>query len=135
MRNSPSLANSEVVFFDGVCNLCNAFVNFLMARSTRLLFASLQGKTAAETLPKEMIDGLSSIVFYDHGRIYTESSAALRILTRLGGLYKLLGVFLIVPRFFRDAVYRFVASHRYSWFGKRDICRLPTPEERAQFLD
>ena len=63
------------------------------------------------------------------------ASAALKILVRLRGAYFLMGVFFLVPKFLRDPVYRFIGNHRYSWFGKRETCRLPTPEERARFLD
>jgi predicted DCC family thiol-disulfide oxidoreductase YuxK len=135
VKTSSSAESSEIVFFDGVCNLCNAFVDFLMRKKTSLKFASLQGKTAKELLPPDFTTAFPSVVYYSWGKLETESTAAIRILSKLGGPYKLLKVFLIVPPFIRDSVYRFIANHRYAWFGKRETCRLPTPEERAQFLD
>lgn len=127
----------RVVFFDGHCNLCNRFVDFLIRRDTRhaLRFASLQGETAKRLLPKEYVSDLSTVVFLNEGKISTHSSAALRAIATLGGGYYLFKWFLLVPAFIRNLVYRFVASNRYTWFGRRDTCRLPSPEEKAQFLD
>jgi predicted DCC family thiol-disulfide oxidoreductase YuxK len=135
VKNSFQPENSEIVFFDGVCNLCNAFVDFLIRRNQNLLFAPLQGSTAAKLLPKDKIENLPSIVFWSHGNIYIESTAALRILARLGPGYQMITVFMVLPKFIRDQVYRFIARNRYRWFGKKDTCRLPTPAERMRFLD
>jgi len=124
-----------VIFFDGVCNLCNAFVDFVIHRNSAYRFSSLQGKTASQILPQKMIQDLPSVVLQQGDQIFTESTAALKVLKSLGGLWSLTSVFLLIPRFLRDPIYRFIARHRYSWFGKRDTCRLPTPEERSRFLD
>lgn len=127
-----------VVFFDGVCNLCNGLVNFLIDRdpSGRLLFAPLQGPTfrhvrEAHPVPEE----LASIVLMDEVGVHLKSKAALRILTALGGVWRLASILYLVPRPLRDLLYDFVAKRRYPWFGKSESCRIPTPELRARFLD
>lgn len=135
MKDSSLRENSDVIFFDGVCNLCNAFVDFVIRRNSAYRFASLQGKTAAETLPPEMIRDLPSVVLQSGDGIFTESTAALKVLKNLGGLWFLVSIFLLVPEFLRDPIYRFIGRHRYSWFGRRDTCRLPSPDERSRFLD
>lgn len=135
MKNSSLSENSEIVFFDGVCNLCNSFVDFVIRRSSRHKFASLQGKTAGERLPREMIAGLPSLVLLQDGRLFVESTAALKIIAGLGGVFAFARLFLLVPKFLRDGIYRFIARHRYSWFGQRETCRLPSAKERSLFLD
>lgn len=129
-------AHTPIVFFDGVCGLCNGFVDRLMRWDTRrvLRFATLQGSTAATQLPQAHTQELSTIVYVDGEGLYTRSDAALRIVLRLGGAWKLAGVFFLIPRFVRDALYNWVARNRYQLFGKHDSCRLPTPEERGVFL-
>jgi predicted DCC family thiol-disulfide oxidoreductase YuxK len=127
----------RIVYFDGECNVCNAFVDFLIRRDRRriLKYAPLQGETARAHLKPELASALSTMVLEDErGAIYLESSAAIRTIAALGGLYSFMWIFLIVPRFLRDGVYRWVANHRYLWWGKRDTCRVPSAEERAQFL-
>jgi predicted DCC family thiol-disulfide oxidoreductase YuxK len=126
-----------IVYFDGQCNVCNAFIDFLIRRdhARALKYAPLQGTTAAKRLPPGLNSDLTTMVYEVDGRIFTESTAALETLAALGGGYRLAKVFLLVPRFLRDGVYRFVAHHRYLFAGRRETCRLPTPEERAQFLD
>ena len=128
---------SAVVFFDGVCNLCNGAVNFLIDHDTRkrLRFASLQSPEAEALLkPFSLPPGLDSIVFLEDGRVHTRSTAVLRISRHLSGAWRLGGLLLIVPAFLRDGVYNWVAANRYRWFGKRDSCRIPTPELRDRFL-
>lgn len=127
----------RVVYFDGVCNLCNSFVDFLIRRDPEhlLKFAPLQGETAAQRLPAELRESLGTVVFEDaDGRFYVRSAAALRAIASLGGALSAARALLVVPPSVRDAIYRVVASNRYKWFGQRDTCRLPTAEERAQFL-
>lgn len=128
---------NQIVFFDGVCVLCNGFVDFILSRDGERLFkfAPLQGETAKRTLPEAYVKDMTTVVLWSQGQIFTRSDAALMILTQLGGGWAAMKVFWIVPSFVRDLFYRLVAGQRYHWFGKRDSCRLPTPEERAQFLD
>ena len=127
----------NIVFFDGVCGLCNWTVDFLMRRNGqgRLLFATLQGNTAKQELNREYLADLDTVIFKKGEHIYEKSTAALEILRELGGVYKLAIIFYLVPRFLRDFIYNRVANNRYAVWGKRETCRLPTPEERKYFLD
>jgi predicted DCC family thiol-disulfide oxidoreductase YuxK len=128
--------NRPILFFDGVCNLCNGFVDFLITRDNSLLFAPLQGLTASHKLSPLLTQTLPSVVLIDEqGRVYLRSAAALRVLTGLGGLWLVLKIFLLLPGFLRDIIYNFIAANRYSWFGKKDSCRLPSLAERDRFLD
>jgi predicted DCC family thiol-disulfide oxidoreductase YuxK len=126
-----------ILFFDGYCTLCNASVDFVLRhdKACVLKVASLQGQAAREHLPETLRESLDSLVLFHNGRIYTESTAALKVAGLLGFPWTLATVFLLVPPFIRNAVYRWVARNRYRWFGKRDTCRLPTAAERARFLD
>lgn len=128
----------RIVFFDGVCNLCNGTVDFLVRhdKARHLRYASLQSEIGQQMLASFGLQAteFGSFVYLDHGRLRTRSAAALSVAMRLGGLWTLMGVFLIVPPFIRDTVYDWVARNRYRWFGKRETCRLPTPAERALFL-
>jgi len=125
----------NIVFFDGVCGLCNHFIDFLITNKTSdLYFSPLQGNSAKATLDKEYL-AMDTIVLKTEKRIYTKSTAALRILSSLGGFWKLSLVFLIVPAFIRNFVYNVIAANRYKWFGKRESCRTPNDQERSRFLD
>lgn len=127
-----------MVFFDGVCNLCNGAVSFLIDHdpSHRLRFASLQGATfAALSRERPDLPGLDSFVLWNGREVYVRSSAALRALHALGWPWRLFAALLAVPRPLRDAVYDFIARRRYRWFGRSDTCRVATPELRARFLD
>lgn len=127
----------NIVFFDGVCHLCNSTVDFIILRDKKrkLYYAPLQGYAAKKLLSKVEYEDLDSIVFYSKGRRFVKSTAILKIMTSLGGLWSLMGVFYIFPRFFRDFVYAGVAKRRYHWFGKSESCRMPLPHERKLFLD
>ncbi len=131
-----------VVLFDGVCNLCNAAVQWLIERdpSGRFRYASLQSEVArgllAARLSEEEIAALpDAIVLIDGAGVYTRSAAALRIAGKLGLPWKALAAFLVVPGFVRDAAYRFIVRNRYRWFGHREACMVPTPELAGRFLD
>ncbi|HVG10481.1 MAG TPA: thiol-disulfide oxidoreductase DCC family protein [Thermoanaerobaculia bacterium] len=127
-----------IVLFDGVCNLCNGSVQFLLKRDPerRFRFAALQSDAGRSLMAEHglIVDSLSSVVLIEGGKVWQESSAALRIARRLPGAWKLLWVFAAVPRPLRDAVYRWIARNRYRWFGKAETCWLPTPELEARFL-
>ena len=127
-----------VVLFDGVCNLCNGSVQFILKRDPRgrFRFASLQSEAGRSLMAEHGLDPdvLSSVVLVEDGRAWQESSAALRIARHLPGGWKLLRVFTVIPRPLRDAVYRWIARNRYRWFGKTETCWLPTPELRERFL-
>ena len=127
-----------VIFFDGVCGLCNAFVDFVLAhdRERRFLFAPLQGSVAKDLLPPEMTADLNTVVLWRPGQpLLTKSEAALTVLKELGGAWQWIRVFGAVPGLLADRVYDLVAENRYRIFGRRDVCRVPTSEERAHFLD
>lgn len=129
--------NSPIVFFDGVCGLCNNFVNILLSedRNQVLKFSPLQGQTANTKLPKELLADLNTMAFYKNGRLYTKSDAALEVVKTIGGVFSLFYFFKFIPRFIRDAVYDFISKNRIRWFGQSESCRMPTKEERARFLD
>lgn len=128
-----------VIFFDGVCNLCNASVNFIIARDKKGLFrfSSLQSLHAKDVLPEKFTSGDQppSLVLFNDGDVLIKSTAALTIARHLSGLWPILYLFMIIPNFIRHAVYDFIAKNRYRWFGKRDECMLPTPELRDRFID
>lgn len=126
-----------VVYFDGVCNLCNGFVNWIMKRDRTNIFkfASLQGKTAQARLGSQSQDTKKwSVVYVDDQGTYKRSRAVIRIMIALGGMHKLSKLLWIVPGPLRDFGYNIIARFRYQIFGKRDVCRLPSYEERDKFL-
>jgi predicted DCC family thiol-disulfide oxidoreductase YuxK len=130
---------ASLVLFDGVCNLCNGVVQFVIARDPRgrFQFGALQSAAARRVIeehgaPDPLPD---AIVLVEDGRLYTRSTAALRIARRLTFPWPLAAVFLAVPRPFRDRAYALVASRRYRWFGRRETCMVPTPELRARFIE
>jgi predicted DCC family thiol-disulfide oxidoreductase YuxK len=130
-----------VIVFDGVCNLCNASVDFVLKRDRReqFLFASNQSEAGRELLQGRGVappdDAPSVYLVEEDGRVSTRSTAALRIARRLRFPWWMAYAFIVAPRPLRDAVYDFIARNRYRWFGKSDTCRLPTAQERARFLD
>ncbi|WP_017731481.1 thiol-disulfide oxidoreductase DCC family protein [Nafulsella turpanensis] len=129
----------DVVLFDGVCNLCNGAVDFILDRDPKgqLAFASLQSAAGQELLAYYNLstENIESVVLLKDGKVYQKSTAALEIAGRLKGAWPLLKVFKIVPRPLRDAAYNFIGSNRYRFFGKREQCRMPTPEIRNRFLE
>ncbi|WP_420316061.1 thiol-disulfide oxidoreductase DCC family protein [Ekhidna sp.] len=128
-----------IILFDGVCNLCNSSVQFIIKRDKeeKFLFASLQSGYSKENLPPTLSNesDLQSIVLKKGDVIKTKSSAALHISKELSGLWPALYAFIIIPKFIRDWVYDIIAKNRYRWFGKKDQCMIPSPEIRNRFLD
>jgi predicted DCC family thiol-disulfide oxidoreductase YuxK len=137
--NAMAEPANPIVLFDGVCNLCSGSVQFILRRDpgARFRFASLQSPAGQELLARFGIDGqgIDSVIVIEGDRWFKESDAALRIARHLGGLWRLLTVFRLIPRPLRDRLYRFIARNRYRWFGKKESCWLPTPELRGRFLD
>ena len=132
------MANDDIILFDGVCNLCNSAVQFVLKRDKHgvFKFASLQsdvGKAllAANNLPE---DHLKSFVYISGDKVFTRSDAALKVAKQLSYPTRLLAAFIIVPKFIRDAVYDLIARNRYKLFGKRDTCMLPTPQLKQRFI-
>ena len=132
-----SATSNPIIFFDGVCNLCNRSVQFVLKRDTegRFRYASLQSTSGQQILNEYSLrqDHFNSFILFDNGKIYTRSDAALRVSSQLKG-WKWTAAFKIVPRFMRDAVYNLIARNRYKWFGKREECMLPKPEWKDRFL-
>ncbi len=133
------MIENPVILFDGVCNFCNYWMNFAIKRDkyNQLRFAPLQGEAAKQLLPKYQLNPtlLSSVIFIDKGKAYTQSSAALRICKYLNGGWKIFYGLIIIPKFIRDFFYNIIARNRYKWFGKKESCMVPTPELRARFLE
>ena len=129
---------SGTILFDGVCNLCNGFVRFVIERDpdAHFRFAALSSDAAGKLLASTGAgDPLpDSIVLLQDGRVYVRSDAPLLIARGLRFPWPLLAAFLIVPRFVRDRVYDFIAARRYRWFGRRDVCMVPTPDLKQRFL-
>lgn len=125
-----------LIFFDGICHLCNQFVDTILQKDhkAQFQFAPLQGETAANLLTADERQSLESIILWDQGRKYQRSEAILRILIALGGAYKIFALAYVLPTPFRDAIYNFIAKNRYAWFGQREFCRLPTEDERERLL-
>jgi predicted DCC family thiol-disulfide oxidoreductase YuxK len=136
VKKSLSTEKFSILYFDGNCNLCNGWVDFLISRDHqgKIKFASLQSEFAKKNLPKEYTENLHTLVFVKDGVVNFKSNAAIRVLAELGGAWPLVKIFLLVPLCVRNFLYRFVARNRYKWFGRRETCRLPTPQERDRFL-
>ena len=127
-----------ILLFDGHCNLCNAWVNFIVKRdsSSTIRFASLQSLAGNRMLEEHKIDSnyIDSLVLFEEDKVSVSSTAALRILSYLDGWERHLIYLTILPRTFRDLVYRFVAKNRYKWFGRREQCMIPTVKLSKRFL-
>tara|TARA_R100000353_G_scaffold176127_1_gene149579 strand:+ start:73993 stop:74400 length:408 start_codon:yes stop_codon:yes gene_type:complete len=132
------LKTHKIILFDGVCNLCNNSVNFVIKRDKNNVFkfAALQSEVGLKLASQLNIDtsNLDSIILIDNGKHYKKSNAALFIAKHLSGFWPLLFGFIILPKFTRDSVYDYVAKNRYNWFGKKDECMLPTAELKSKFL-
>lgn len=132
-------APRALLLFDGVCNLCNGFVNFVLDADSEgyFLLGALQSAAARPHLRAFGVDpeALDSVVLIENGRLYTRSTAALRVFRRLDAPWPLLYGLVAVPSPLRDWAYDVIAANRYQWFGKREECRVPTPELRARFLE
>lgn len=140
----------RIVAFDGLCNLCNSTVNWIIDHDpkqqfkfialqdiARLKTGNTEKQEAYALLKNELIDAssvLSSVLLIENGQLYKKSTAVLRICRQLSGLYPVLHTYIIIPRALRDLVYDFIAHNRYKWFGKREQCRVPSPDVKQRFL-
>ncbi|MGI4737691.1 MAG: thiol-disulfide oxidoreductase DCC family protein [Janthinobacterium lividum] len=133
-----------IILFDGVCNLCHGLVQFVIRHDPqgRFRFAALQSAAGqallaahGQPLSAAALVSPESVVLVAGGRVYTHSAAVLRLAEQLGGVWRLAAVGWLLPAPWRDALYRFVARHRYQWFGRQESCMLPTPALRSRFLD
>ena len=129
----------KVILFDGVCNLCNSFVNFVIRNDKKEVFkfAPIQSNFGEIALKKHRINSkdTDSIILIDEDNYYIKSTAALYIAKELSGAYPLLFCFMIVPKFIRNWIYDLVAKNRYKWFGKKVSCMIPTPELKNKFYN
>ena len=128
----------RVIVFDGVCNFCNASVNFVMARDPdrKFRFGTLQSEAAQQILKELEVstEDFETFLLLEDDRVFTKSTAALRIARQLGSLWPLLYALMVIPRPIRDIAYDIMARHRYQWMGKTETCRVPTPAERERFV-
>ena len=132
------MEKSPIVLFDGVCNFCNYWVNFIIKHDKKgqLRFASLQGEYGQLMQAKFNLDNtkLDSVILVLNDQVYLYSDAVIGIGQQLGGIFKLALIFKIIPRPILDYIYKFIAKNRYRWFGQRDSCMMPTPELKNKFL-
>jgi predicted DCC family thiol-disulfide oxidoreductase YuxK len=134
-------SSNPILLYDGVCGFCNKSVQMIIAHDKKglLKFAPLQSRYGQEVTARHNLQHIDSVIFVDNSsateRVFLRSSAALRIAGYLGGWWKLLLAFYIVPRPIRDFCYDLFATYRYRFFGKYDSCMLPSPEVRSRFLD
>ncbi|MGP1908592.1 thiol-disulfide oxidoreductase DCC family protein [Metabacillus sp. JX24] len=132
------MTHSKILLFDGVCNFCDGTVQFVLKHDKKeaFSFASLQSEAGQSLLRKHglPLEDYDSFVYLDEGKVHTKSTAALRVLKELGGIYKAMYLLIAVPKPIRDAVYMMIAKNRYKWFGKKDACTLPSKEVRKRFL-
>ncbi len=135
MPNQPH----KILLFDGVCNLCNNTVLFVIKRDRKkqIRFGAIQSQEGKKLLQKFGIDQqyLGSLIFIDEGKVYLKSSGALRLSKYLSVLWPLLYALMVIPAFIRNPIYDFVAANRYKWFGKKEVCMIPTPELKSLFLN
>lgn len=128
----------KVVLFDGFCNLCNGFVNWVIDhdKSGKLKFASLQSEYGKNVIDQFHLREkyMETIVYLDDSKVYILSEAVLRILKQTGGIYASTYYLIIIPTFIRNWVYKLISNYRYSWFGKRNDCRVPTSEIIDRFV-
>ena len=127
----------DIILFDGVCNFCNASINFVIDHDTarRFRFASLQSDIGQQILTenRRSVSDFDTVLLVREGKLYEKSTAALEIARYLRG-WSWLYSFRVIPRFIRDAIYNLIAKNRYNIFGKSESCRIPTPEERSLFI-
>ena len=130
--------SNAIILFDGVCNFCNGTVNFIIRHDPNgyFKFGSLQSE-AGQTLLKQYgisQPDLDTIILIEDGKVYLQSTAVLKIFQYLSGGWSILHDFIIIPSFIRDPLYDLFAKYRYKIFGKKDVCRVPTEEERSRFI-
>lgn len=140
MIKTELAAKNKIILFDGVCNLCNNAVQFVIARDTKDIyrFASLQSDVGKQLTEERGIDisVTDSIILIEPGvAYYTKSAAALKIAQSFGGVWKLIGILQWIPEKISNVVYDYVAKNRYGWYGKKDNCMIPSPDLQNKFLD
>ena len=133
------MKQQPLILFDGVCNFCNSAVNFTIKRDKQALiqFVPLQSEKGRLFLRQYNLptEEMRSFVFIEDGKVYTRSAAALRVCRYLKGLWPACYGLIIVPKFIRDGIYKWIAKNRYKWFGQKNECMMPAPELQAKFLN
>lgn len=131
--------HNHIILFDGVCNLCNKSVQFVIKKDkqAKFKFAALQSEAGRQLLKEynRSQNNFTTIIYIRNNKIYTRSSAALHILKDLGGIWQLCYPFIVIPPFIRNPVYNIIAQNRYKLFGKQDSCMIPTPDLKNRFLE
>lgn len=129
----------DIIYFDGVCNLCNASVDFIIKHDSqrKFRFASLQSQKGQAILKANQLnpEDYDSFILESGKKYFIKSTAALKVAGKLGFPIKLMTIFLVIPPVIRNGIYSWISKNRYKWFGKKETCRLPSPEERALFID
>ena len=133
------MKKEKIIFFDGYCNLCNGFVNFIIRldKKNKIFFAPLNGKKAEQILSKKEINSVlpDSVIFYHNNVTSFKSKAVIDIFISLGGFYKLVVILKVIPSFILNFLYDTIAKNRYSWFGKRESCKVPDKKVISKFLE
>ena len=133
------MAQNSIILFDGVCNLCNGAVQFVIKRDKKnyFTFASLQSQQGQKLLQQFNLPAtdFNSFILIENNKVFTRSAAALKVAKNLSSLWPGLYGFMIIPKFIRDGVYNIIEKNRYKWFGKKNACMIPTPELKARFLN
>jgi predicted DCC family thiol-disulfide oxidoreductase YuxK len=128
----------NLILFDGVCNLCNGAVNFIIDRDSKNVFrfTSLQSDIGQQILQENGLstNHFNTFILVKNGKILQKSTAFLSVVNQLDGFWKLMNIFWLIPTFIRDFFYDIVSANRYRWFGKQESCRMPTPELKSKFL-
>ena len=131
-------SQQAVLLFDGVCNLCNGFVQFVVKRDPQGIFkfTSLQSEAGQQLMQDHGFnpDKINTVILIKNGKAYSRSDVPLQVVRLFSGLWPLLYIFIIIPKGIRDFIYDWVAKNRYKWFGKKDQCMIPTPELKERFL-
>ena len=132
------MSSQPIILFDGICNLCNRAVNFIIKRNkkSRIQFAALQTNSGKQLLEQFNLptQSINSLILIEKGIVYTQSTAVLKICKHLNGLWPLLYGLIILPKFIRNGIYRLIATNRYQWFGKQEKCMVPSAELSDRFL-
>lgn len=130
--------SKPIILFDGICNLCEGVVQFVIKHDpeNQFLFASLQSEAGQRLLKqyKLPVENFNSFILIQDEKVYSKSTGALKVARQIKGVWSWLYIFIIIPAFIRDAVYAWIAQNRYKWFGKKEVCMIPTPELKARFL-
>ena len=136
-HEAPQLPDN-LILFDGVCNLCSALVQFVIRhdRRAKFRFAAIQSEIGREIFQSHGLDpvDLQTFVFIAERRMFARSDAAIEVVSRFSGAWRILRVFRFVPRVVRDSIYSFIARNRYRWFGRNDVCMIPTAEIKERFI-